>query len=174
MWLTDEIHFDPIEFRRNINLDPTRRYGNETMATWQATENVRVQGRHAYTRAVFREGPLPATTCRWCRAIPRMSACRGTSGSGSCARCGGALCRCAQRMDNDQTNVQPLIPALTAVDFALAARSKKLLLVVRRTELVRHSLLRLRASPVPFSASVPSMPIRCRDAPLWCAAGAKF
>src|SRR5262249_46556214 len=58
MYLTDEIHFryGPDFVVNNTNLDPTRRYGSETIASWQATETVRVKGGYAYTRAVFREG----------------------------------------------------------------------------------------------------------------------
>ena len=39
MELQDEIFFSPATFT-NINLDPTRRYGVETIATWQATHTL--------------------------------------------------------------------------------------------------------------------------------------
>lgn len=57
MRLTDEIRFNPVTFV-NDNLDPTRRTGVETIASWQVTENVRLRGNLTYTHAVFREGPF--------------------------------------------------------------------------------------------------------------------
>ena len=57
MHLTDEIHFSPITFE-NTNLDPTRRQGVETIASWQATRDVRLRGNLTYTDAEFWEGPL--------------------------------------------------------------------------------------------------------------------
>jgi len=57
MRLIDEIHFDPINFY-NTNLDPTRRRGVETIASWQVNRDVRVRGNLTYTDAVFRSGPL--------------------------------------------------------------------------------------------------------------------
>jgi iron complex outermembrane receptor protein len=57
MELTDELHFSPITFS-NVNLDPTRRQGVETIATWQATEALRLKGNVTYTRARYREGPF--------------------------------------------------------------------------------------------------------------------
>ena len=60
MNLTDEIHFRfrPNFESKNINLDPTRRYGNETIASLRVNERLRFKGGVAYTRAVFREGPF--------------------------------------------------------------------------------------------------------------------
>jgi iron complex outermembrane recepter protein len=57
MHLTDEIHFSPITFE-NTNLDPTRRQGVETIASWQASRDVRLRGNLTYTDARFWEGPL--------------------------------------------------------------------------------------------------------------------
>ena len=57
MQLTDEIHFSPLTFT-NTNLDPTRRQGVETIATWQATRDVRLRGNLTYIDAEFRAGPL--------------------------------------------------------------------------------------------------------------------
>lgn len=57
MHLIDEIHFSPITFT-NTNLDPTRRQGVETIASWQATRDVRLLGNLTYTDAKFWEGPL--------------------------------------------------------------------------------------------------------------------
>ncbi len=55
MKLKDEIHFSPATFT-NTNLDPTRRYGVETSASYQLTDNLQIKGGVAYTRAVFRQG----------------------------------------------------------------------------------------------------------------------
>lgn len=57
MHLTDEIHFSPITFA-NTNLDPTRRQGVETIASWQATRDVRMRSNLTYTDAEFRGGLL--------------------------------------------------------------------------------------------------------------------
>jgi len=53
----DELHFNPVT-GANVNLDPTRRYGTELLAGWQATPDVRVRGNWSYTRSVFSEGPF--------------------------------------------------------------------------------------------------------------------
>ena len=47
MYLSNEIHFRylPNFFSGNINLPPTRRYGSETIAAWQATDEILLQGR---------------------------------------------------------------------------------------------------------------------------------
>ena len=73
MDLDNEIHFNPVLFY-NVNLDPTRRYGSETSASLRVSDTVTLRGGMAYTRAVFREGPFAATTCRWCRTTPRAAA----------------------------------------------------------------------------------------------------
>ena len=57
MHLTDEIHFSPITFI-NTNLDPTRRQGVETIASWQATRDVRLRSNLTYVDAEFQEGPF--------------------------------------------------------------------------------------------------------------------
>ena len=55
MRLRDELHFSA-ELFTNINLDPTRRYGWETSATYVLSETVQLASAASYTRAVFREG----------------------------------------------------------------------------------------------------------------------
>src|SRR6202171_4900420 len=55
MDLVNEIHFNPVNFF-NLNLDPTRRYGSETSASFRASDTVLLRGGFAYTRAIFREG----------------------------------------------------------------------------------------------------------------------
>ena len=76
MRLTDEIHFRflPNFESKNINLDPTRRYGSETMASLRVNERLRFKGGFAYTRAVFREGPLAGND------VPLVSTWTGSAG----------------------------------------------------------------------------------------------
>lgn len=57
MRLTNELHFNPVT-GANVNLDPTRRQGVETIASWQVTNDVRLRGMLTYTDAVFRAGPF--------------------------------------------------------------------------------------------------------------------
>ena len=57
MDLQNEIFFSPVTFT-NTNLDPTRRYGVETIASWQATQTLLFKVGVAYTRAIFVEGPF--------------------------------------------------------------------------------------------------------------------
>src|SRR5262249_46596227 len=100
-------------------LDPTRRYGSETSASWQATETVRFKGGYAYTRAVFREGIFAGNE------VPLVSLNTGSAGviwnifdrrlvfDGVVRYVG------SRRMDNDQSNLQPMIPAFTLVDLRI-------------------------------------------------------
>jgi iron complex outermembrane receptor protein len=118
MRLTNEIHFDPINFV-NFNLDPTRRYGYENMATWQASDTVRFSAGMAYTRAVFREGPNAGND------VPLVS--RWTENVGVSWNIwqkflvldGVVRYVGARRFDNDQANVQPLIPPHTTADLRI-------------------------------------------------------
>jgi iron complex outermembrane recepter protein len=125
MILNDEIHFSPALFA-NINLDPTRRYGSETAFTWQVLDNVALKGGFAYTRAIFREGPFAGND------VPLVS--RWTA-SGAVSwniwdkyLVADAVVRYIgeRRMDNDQRNFQPLIPAHTLVDLRLGGEYKSL------------------------------------------------
>jgi iron complex outermembrane receptor protein len=119
MDLTNEIHFDPVNFI-DYNLDPTRRYGSETAATFRASDTVLLRGGFAYTRAVFREGPFTGND------VPLVS--RYTTNAGVTWNAWqnylvvDATVRywSSRRMDNDQPNVQPLIPANATVDFKLS------------------------------------------------------
>ena len=118
MYLTDEIHFRfaPNFVASNINLDPTRRYGHETIAGFWLTDQVRLKGGLAYTRSVFREGPFAGND------VPLVSRWTGNVGvawdilpkwltfDGVVRYIGD------RRMDNDQRNLQPTIPAHTIVD----------------------------------------------------------
>jgi len=121
MNLTNEIHFDPVNFV-DINLDPTRRYGSETSASFRASDSVLLRGGFAYTRAVFREGPFTGND------IPLVS--RYTANAGVTWNIwekylvADATVRywSSRRMDNDQPNTQSLIPANATVDFKLSGQ----------------------------------------------------
>ena len=119
MDLTNEIQFNPVGFF-NRNLDPTRRYGSETSATFRADDVLLFRGGFAYTRAVFREGPFTGND------VPLVS--RYTASGGVTWNAWqkylvvDATVRywSSRRMDNDQPNTQPLIPANATVDFRLS------------------------------------------------------
>jgi iron complex outermembrane receptor protein len=119
MELTNEILFNPVGFF-NYNLDPTRRYGSETSATYRANDTLLFRGGFAYTRAVFREGPFTGND------VPLVS--RYTASGGVTWNAWqkylvvDATVRywSSRRMDNDQPNTQPLIPANATVDFKLS------------------------------------------------------
>ncbi|MBI3704489.1 MAG: TonB-dependent receptor [Rhizobiales bacterium] len=118
MELKDELHFSPATFT-NTNLDPTRRYGSELSAKYQLSDNARLTGGASYTRAVFREGPFTGSD------VPLVSRWTGNIGGSwdiwqkyltfdGIVRYVGP-----RRMDNDQTNLQPMIPPHTVVDVRL-------------------------------------------------------
>lgn len=119
MDLVNEIHFDPVNFF-NYNLDPTRRYGSETSASFRASDTVLLRGGFAYTRAIFREGPFTGND------VPLVS--RYTANAGVSWNIwqkyvvADATVRywSSRRMDNDQPNTQSLIPANATVDFKLS------------------------------------------------------
>ena len=124
MELNNEIHFIPALFL-NVNLDPTRRLGWENSATYQLTDDVRLHGGFAYTRATFREGPFAGND------IPLVSHWTGNAGASwdiwrklfvldVTGRFVGA-----RHMDNDQTNTQPLIPANATVDVKLSGEYER-------------------------------------------------
>ncbi len=120
MNLNNEILFIPFPpIGANINLDPTHRYGVESSAMLPVTDTVRLKAGAAYTRSVFREGPYVGND------VPLVSHWTGNAGVSwdiyqklvvldTVVRFVGA-----RRMDNDQANFQPLIPAHTAVDLRL-------------------------------------------------------
>jgi iron complex outermembrane receptor protein len=119
MELTNEIMFNPVGFF-NYNLDPTRRYGSETSATFRASDTVLLRGGFALTRAVFREGPFTGND------VPLVSRYTATGGVTWNAwqkyLVVDATVRywSSRRMDNDQPNFQPLIPANATVDFKIS------------------------------------------------------
>ena len=124
MDLTNEIHFDPVNFI-DYNLDPTRRYGSETSAIYRASDTVLLRGGFAYTRAVFREGQFTGND------VPLVS--RYTANAGVTWNIwqkylmADATVRywSSRRMDNDQPNTQPLIPANATVDFKLSGEYQR-------------------------------------------------
>jgi iron complex outermembrane recepter protein len=121
MDLENELHFSPATFT-NTNLDPTRRYGVETLASYQLTDSVRLRGGVAYTRARFREGLFAG------HDVPLVSRWTGSAGVSWdvwqkwLVLDVGARFIGDRRMDNDQANVQPLIPAHAVVDVRVGGQ----------------------------------------------------
>lgn len=118
MNLNNEIHFIPA-LQQNINLDPTQRLGWETSANYQLTDAIRLRSGVAYTRATFREGQFAGND------VPLVSRWSGNAGVSwdivkkwlvfdITAKFWGE-----RRMDNDQANVQPLVPANATVDVKI-------------------------------------------------------
>jgi iron complex outermembrane receptor protein len=124
MELRDELHFSPVFFT-NTNLDPTRRYGTELSANYQLTDTVRLTGAASYTKAVFREGVFAGND------VPLVSRWNGNIGASWDIRQkyltvdGVVRYVGARRMDNDQVNLQPMIPAHTVVDVRLGGEVEK-------------------------------------------------
>jgi iron complex outermembrane receptor protein len=121
MRLNNEIHFLPA-VGVDINLDPTRRIGWETSALYQINNSMRARAGVTYLDAIFIEGPLTGNQ------IPLVSPWSGYAGLtweivqklltlDVTSRLYGP-----RRMDNDQINVQPLIPAQATVDVKLAGQ----------------------------------------------------
>jgi iron complex outermembrane receptor protein len=118
MNLNNEIHFIP-GLGIDTNLAPTRRIGWETSATYQVINDARLRGGLAYTKATFREGEFAGNE------IPLVS-----PWSGNVNLSWNIIDKLlvfdvtgrfwsARRMDNDQANVQPEIPANGTVDVRL-------------------------------------------------------
>jgi iron complex outermembrane receptor protein len=127
MQLTNEILFIPFPpIGANINLDPTRRYGVETAASFDVTDTVRLKGALSYTRAKFREGIYAGND------VPLVSRWWGNIGVSADVYqkyvVFDAVLRYVgdRRMDNDQANFQPLIPAHTTVDVRLGGEVQHL------------------------------------------------
>lgn len=127
MMLTDEIHFryGPNFEANNVNLDPTRRYGNETSATYRVNDDLRFKAGMAYTRSVFRQGMFAGND------VPLVS--RWTANTGVTWNIwrnflvfdGVVRYVGPRRMDNDQGNIQPKIPASTIVDIRFGGEYQK-------------------------------------------------
>jgi iron complex outermembrane receptor protein len=127
MLLNNEILFIPFPpLGANINLDPTRRFGIENSATYRVTDTVRLKGSATYTEAKFREGIYTGND------VPLVAKWSGSAGlswdvyqkyvvfDGVVRWVGN------RRMDNDQANFQPMIPAHTTVDVRLGGEFKNL------------------------------------------------
>ncbi|HWW47531.1 MAG TPA: TonB-dependent receptor [Xanthobacteraceae bacterium] len=118
MELTNEIHFDPVNFY-NYNLDPTRRYGSETSASFRINDDFLLKGSIAYTRAQFREGQFAGND------VPLVSRLTGSAGFSwnimqkQLVLDATARFWSARYMDNDQANKQGKIPANATVDLKL-------------------------------------------------------
>jgi len=118
MNLNNEIHYIPA-LGEDVNLDPTRRVGWETNATYQLTNDVRLRGGLAYTKATFREGEFAGNE------VPLVSPWSGNAGVSwniyeklLVLDVTGRFWS-SRRMDNDQANVQPKIPANGTVDVRI-------------------------------------------------------
>jgi iron complex outermembrane receptor protein len=118
MELNNEIHFLPA-LQQDVNLDPTQRVGWENSAAYQVADDVRLRGGAAYTHATFREGQFTGND------VPLVSRWSGNGGVTWDIRKKllvldvTARAWSARRMDNDQANIQPLIPANATVDVKL-------------------------------------------------------
>ena len=118
MELNNEIHYIPA-LQQDTNLDPTQRLGWETSAGYQISDDVRLRGGVAYTRATFREGPFAGNE------VPLVSPWSGNTGltwdivKKLLVFDVTARFWSERRMDNDQLNIQPLIPANATVDVKI-------------------------------------------------------
>jgi len=121
MQLNDEIHFLPA-LGVDTNLDPTQRVGWETAAYYQINNAARVRGGVTYINATFREGPLEGNE------IPLISKWSGYAGLtwdlmqkwltlDVTGRFFGP-----RRMDNDQINIQPMIPGQATADVKFSGQ----------------------------------------------------
>ena len=125
MELNNEIHYIPALFM-DVNLDPTERRGWENSASVQLTDSLRLRGSVTYTRAVFREGQFAG------KEIPLVSPWSGSAGmTWDIVKKLLVLDVTARfwsdrRMDNDQANVQPVIPANATVDLQLGGEYGRL------------------------------------------------
>jgi iron complex outermembrane receptor protein len=119
MDLENEIHFLPTLFY-NVNLDPTRRSGMETAASYRLSDSLLVRGGFAFTRAVFREGPFAGNT------IPLVSPVTASAGVTwniwqNYLVLDATLRGWGERyMDNDQANVARKIGADATVDLKVS------------------------------------------------------
>jgi len=119
--LKNEIHYNPY-VGYGLNLDPTHRYGSETSASLAVSDTLRLKGGLAYTRAVFEEGQFAGND------VPLVSRVSGNAGFtwdiwqkyavlDANVRFWGS-----RRMDNDQPNKQPTIPANATLDLKLSGK----------------------------------------------------
>ncbi len=125
MYLRNEIHFDPVSFT-NVNLDPTFRRGIENSVTYAFSDTLRFRGALSYTKSTFREGRFQGSD------VPIVSDWTGSAGFGwdivpkfvvfdLDGRYVGE-----RRMDNDQRNFQPTIPARKIFDAKIGGEYEQL------------------------------------------------
>jgi iron complex outermembrane receptor protein len=123
MHLEDEIFFSAAS-GTNVNLDPTRRYGVESEATYRVLDNLRLKGGLAYTRTVFTEGPFTGND------VPLVSRWSGFTGLSWDIWQRYAVYDVVVRyagervMDNDFANTQKMIPARAIVDMRVGGEVK--------------------------------------------------
>ncbi len=140
MHLKNEIQFDPINFV-DKNLDPTHRYGSETSVSLRINDSLMLKGGLAYTRAVFEQGAFAGND------VPLVSRWSGSAGFSwnvwQKYVVFDALVRAwsERRMDNDQPNFQPEIPANATLDLKLSGGIPTLLLVAQRQQRAQRALL---------------------------------
>lgn len=120
MRLTNELYFIPFPpLGANTNLDPTRRWGSETIAYFQASPDLRFKGALTYSHATFRYGLFAGND------IPLAPQWMGNVGVAwniwqNYLVFDGVVRYVGERfMDNDQRNVQPKIPGRTTLDLRL-------------------------------------------------------
>ncbi|MBX3456391.1 TonB-dependent receptor [Ferrovibrio sp.] len=121
MELENEIHYSPATFN-NINLDPTRRRGIESSGSYRVMDGVKLRGALAYTESEFREGRYAGNR------VPLVSNWTGSLGLSWDILPKYLLLDIDtrfvgnRRMDNDQSNFQPTIPAYALVDLRLSGK----------------------------------------------------
>ena len=124
MDLNNEIHFIPAQ-NVDVNLDPTRRVGWENTANYRVTDDLRLHAGLAYTHATFREGVYAGND------VPLVSRWSGNAGfSFDIVKKLAVLdvtarFWSARRMDNDQGNTQPEIPANATVDVRVGGEYER-------------------------------------------------
>ena len=96
-------------------------YGNETIVTMKLSDQFRIKGGLANTRAVFREGPFAGND------VPLVSHWTGNIGVSWDVWKNMTLdvvnrYFSPKRMDNDQLNNQPMIPSYNLVDVRLGGQ----------------------------------------------------
>ena len=154
MELTNELFFSPATFT-NLNLDPTRRYGFENIAGWNATDALRFKAGLAYTRSVFREGPFAGND------VPLVSRWTGSAGVSwdvykkyvtvdAVARFFGP-----RRMDNDSANQQVQIPGQTLVDLRVGGEYQNVFWSLSAQNLFDVHYFEYAISSLDFVTSLP-------------------
>jgi len=156
MNLQNEIFFSPVSFT-NTNLDPTRRYGVETIASWQATQSLLFKVGVAYTRAVFVEGPFTGNdvplVARWTESVGVSWDIYKKYLVFDCVvRWVGA-----RRMDNDSANLQVLIPPNTLVDLRIGGTIERFFWAFSVQNLFDVRYFEYAVSAIDFITGLPSV-----------------